>query len=64
MEKFKFIYTYPITVTADNEMQAVGKAAEILGTISELSLKLWLVTHAKIEPVIESSGDFADPNDL
>ncbi len=56
MEKYKFTYNYCVIVEADNENQAVGKAADILGRLSELSLKLWLVTHAKIEPVIENNG--------
>ena len=62
MEKFKFTYQYTVVVVANNENQAVGKAAEKLGTIPELSLKLWLVTHAKIEPVIESSSNMDDIN--
>ena len=64
MEKFRFTYTYDVVVEAFNEVEAVGKAANVLGTVGELSLKLWLVTHSHIKPVIESSGDFADPNDL
>jgi len=50
-KRYKFTYSYSVTVTADDEYQAVGKAADILGAIPELSLKLWLVNHAKIEPV-------------
>ena len=61
MEKYRFTYQYVVVVEAFNELEAVGKAANVLGTAGELSLKLWLVTHAKIEPVIESSGtDFSD----
>lgn len=62
MNKFKFTYHYTVIVIADNENQAVGKAADILGSIPELPLKLWLVTHANIEPVIESSGNIDDIN--
>ena len=61
MEKYQFTYTYNVVVEAFSENEAVGKAANILGTVPELSLKLWLVSHAKIKPVIESSGaDFSD----
>jgi len=50
---YKFTYSYSVTVTADDEYQAVGKAANILGTIPELSLKAWMVTHPKIERIEE-----------
>ena len=62
MEKYKFTYSYSVVVTADNESQAISKAGEILGSISELSLKIWLATHYKVEPVIESGGDMTDIN--
>jgi len=63
MEKYRFTYEYVVVVEAFNKAEAVGKAANVLGTVNELSLKLWLVTHCNVEPVIEPSDtNFSDVN--
>jgi len=56
MAKFRFTYTYDVVVDTFDENEGIGKAAEILGTINELSLKLWLVTHYSVKEVIEGNG--------
>ena len=56
MEKFKVTYTYPVVVTAYDKDEAIGKAGDVLSSVSELSLKLWMASHSKTEPVIEGNG--------
>lgn len=62
MDKWQFTFNYNATVMANSKDEAIIKAIEVLTSISEPALKLWLASHYKAEQIIESGGNLADIN--